>query len=323
MPAPTNQERGMDQVKASSAQSPTLNPKRPQTAVGVGTAPVNWNNDDLPNWRPQIPLEAMLDAMASAGYSGTEYGAGFPRDVGELRAELEPRSLQLCGSYQWLHFQHPTVFALELIDLDNVFRALSGLNCHNLIVASAMTPERIAIAGQVPADGKSGLPASGWTAMANGLEKVRDRAEAWNIRVHYHNHVGSHVESPDEVEHLVSILPSGVDLCFDTGHYAFGGGDPLSFVRNHSNSIGYVHLKDVDKTVLNQARDQHLGFLNALRLYVFSELGKGGVDIGAVVSTLQSSGYVGWIIVEQDTCEGDPTETAKRNRDYLRSTCGI
>jgi inosose dehydratase len=323
MPAPTKQERGMDQIRSSSAQSSTLDEKRRETAVSVGTAPVNWNNDDLPNWRPQIPLSEMLDGMASAGYSGTEYGAGFPRDPAELHAELEPRGLQLCGSYHWLHFQHPTVFALELIDLDNVFRALSGLNCHNLIVASAMTPERIAIAGQVPADGKSGLPELGWAALANGLEKVRDRAEAWEIRVHYHNHVGSHVESPDEVKHLVSILPAGVDLCFDTGHYSFGGGDPLSFVRQHSSSIGYVHLKDVDRTVLNEAREQHLGFLNALRRYVFSELGKGAVDIPAVVSTLQAAGYAGWIIVEQDTCEGDPTETAKRNRDYLRSTCGI
>ncbi|MFL5761806.1 MAG: TIM barrel protein [Thermomicrobiales bacterium] len=306
-----------------SKQSSMTDPQGRLSALEVGTAPVNWNNDDLPQWRRHVPLAEMLDAMTRAGYSGTEYGTGFPRDPGELRAELEPRSLKLTGSYQWLHFQHATVFALELTELDNVFRALAGFDCANLIVASAMTPERIAIAGRVPDDGSSGLPERGWATLAEALARVRDRAAAWDIRVHFHNHVGSHVESPPEVERLLEELPDGVDLCFDTGHYAFGGGEPLRFVQQHADRIGYVHLKDVDQTVVNEARSEEFGFLNALRRFVFTELGNGGVDIPAVIAALRDSRYGGWIIVEQDTCKGDPTETAKQNRAYLRSTCGI
>jgi inosose dehydratase len=152
---------------------------------------------------------------------------------------------------------------------------------------------------------------------------VRDRAESLGIHVHFHNHVGSHVESPQEVEYLTQNLPSGVDLCFDTGHFAFGGGDSLKFVEQHAAEIGYLHLKDVDKAILDEARSERLGFLNALKKYVFSELGQGIVDVPAVVSCLQQTGYSGWIIVEQDTCPGDPTLTATRNREYLRSACGI
>jgi len=313
----------MDQTTVSEKQASRTEAVSATTAISVGTAPVNWNNDDLSNWRRRLPLAEMLDAMVNAGYSGTEYGAGFPRDPNELRDELEPRGLLLCGSYQWLHFQHSTVFTLELAELDGVLRALAGLDCRNLIVSSAMTPERIALAGNVPPDGTSGLTPEGWQALADGLAKVRDRAAAWDIRVHYHNHVGSHVESPNEVERLVEVMPNGVDLCFDTGHYAFGGGDPVAFVRRHASLIGYLHLKDVDKTVLAEARAERLGFLNALRRYVFSELGQGAVDVPAIIAALRSANYGGWVIVEQDTCKDDPTKTATRNRTYLRSTCEI
>jgi inosose dehydratase len=323
MPAPIVQERRVNQAARSEVTSSVASDLDRQGTLAVGTAPVNWNNDDLPNWRPFFQLSNMLEAMSGAGYSGTEYGARFPRDPVELKSELEPRGLSLCGSFQWFHFHHPNVFALELADLDNVLKALSSLDCHNLIVASAMTAERIAIAGQVPEDGGAGLPDQGWSALADGLVKIRDRAATYEVRVHFHNHVGSHVESPAEVERLVEQLPIGVDLCFDTGHYAFGGGDSLHFVERFADKIGYLHLKDVDKSVLKEAQRDHLGFLNALRKFIFCELGQGMVDVPAIVSRLQSSGYTGWIIVEQDTCQGDPTETAARNRKYLQTACGI
>ncbi len=313
----------MDRAATSQTTSSVESDLDRQGTLAIGTAPVNWNNDDLPNWRPLVPLSDMLDAMSSAGYAGTEYGALFPRDPAELRTEIEPRGLSLSGSFQWFHFQHPNVFTLELAELDNVLQALSFLDCHNLIVASAMTAERIAIAGQVPDDGTAGLPDKGWSALTDGLAKIRDRAATYGVHVHFHNHVGSHVESPAEVNRLVRELPSEVDLCFDTGHYAFGGGDSLQFVERHADKIGYMHLKDVDKSVLDEAQREHLGFLNALRRFIFCELGQGMVNIPDIVFGLRSSGYSGWIIVEQDTCEGDPTETARRNREYLNTACGI
>jgi inosose dehydratase len=284
---------------------------------------VNWNNDDLPNWRPHVPFTKMLDAMASAGYQGTEFGADFPRDPAQLKTRLDQRNLELCGSYNWFHFHEVERFSVELADLDQVFRALAGVGCRNLIVASAMTPERISIAGRVPGDGSASWSTQEWRRLRDGLAQLRDRAQEWQIEVHYHNHVGSHVESPDEVETFMQYLPDEVDLCFDTGHYAFGGGDAADFVRKNASRIGYLHLKDVDPNVLANARDSHLGFLDALRNYVFCELGQGSAGIPQIISTLGSSGYSGWVIVEQDTCPNDPTETAKRNRAFLRDACGI
>jgi inosose dehydratase len=312
----------MDQATVNQRQTEQAHVYRKQT-LAVGTAPVNWNNDDLPDWQPHVPLAKMLDAMAAAGYQGTEFGAGFPRNPIELSALLNSRNLELCGSYHWFHFQDPAAFSAELDGLDEVFSALAAVGCRDLIVASAMTLKRTEIAGRVPENRTAGWSTGEWDNLRRSLNSIRDRAEQWHIQVHFHNHVGSHVESPAEVETLIDYLPDGVDLCFDTGHYAFGGGDPEGFVRRHSQRIGYIHLKDVDPVALNSTRKSGLGFLGALRSYVFCDLGRGSAEIPKIVSTLEAAGYSGWVIVEQDTCPGDPTETATRNRAYLREVCGI
>jgi len=313
----------MDPATLSEDQLEKRTARRIVQRMAVGTAPVNWNNDDLADWRPHVSFVDMLDAMASAGYSGTEFGADFPRDPIELQAALSARDLDLCGLYHWFHFQDSNQFSAELEALEPVFEALASVGCTNLIVASAMTPQRIDVAGRVPEDGSTSWSEAEWNSLCHGLAQIRDRAAIWGIRPHFHNHVGSHVESPSEIEHLVALLPEGVDLCFDTGHYAFGGGDPVSFVERHASRICYLHLKDVDGNILASARQSRLGFLDALRQYIFCELGQGAAGIPRIIATLKDAGYSGLVIVEQDTCPGDPTATAQRNRDYLRAVCGI
>jgi inosose dehydratase len=298
-------------------------PRDQARALSVGTAPVNWNNDDLPGWRPRVPFATMLNAIAAAGYQGTEFGADFPHDPIELKTALESRDLELSGSYHWFHFQDPDLFNSELAGLEQILRVLAGAGCQHLIVASAMTPERIAIAGRVSEHEGASWSENKWNRLQAGLSSIRDRAQRWNVRTHFHNHVGSHVESPAEVKKLIDYLPERVDLCFDTGHYSFGGGNPAEFVREHVRQVGYLHLKDVEPNVLTATRESAQSFLDALRRYIFCELGQGSADIPRIISTLASTGFAGWVIVEQDTCPGDPTETAQRNRDYLRDVCGI
>jgi inosose dehydratase len=288
----------------------------------VGTAPVNWNNSDLPDAAPPLPVDQLLDAMAACGYAGAEYGEGYPSEPDALHAALSARNLRLCGAYRWFHFTGPVQFPGELAALEPVLDVLAAVDCRHLIVADAMTPERIRLAGHVPADGSAGLTSAQWDTLIDHLAQVSALAARRNIQTHYHNHVGTHVETPTEVAHVLKRLPPGVDLCFDTGHYAFGGGDPVAFVNQHAREIGYLHLKDVDRDVLAQVRAEGLSFLDALRRFIFCDLGDGMVSISSILSALAGVGYQGWIVVEQDTCPGDPTETAARNRRYLRQCCG-
>ena len=305
-------------VEGTFAVSPTT------VSPCVGTAPVNWNNSDLVNWRPPTPFPALLDEMVSAGYAGTEYGSGFPTEPGELGAALAPRHLRLSGAYQWLHLRDDGQLERERADLARLLGTLAAVGCTDLIVADAMTPERVGIAGQVPPDDSAGLNDGEWAVLARNVTVVARQTLEWGIRTHYHNHVGTFVETPSELSRLLSSLDSSIiDLCFDTGHYAYGGGDPTEFIAEHHERIGYLHLKDVSPLVLAKARQERWSFLDALRHCIFCEFGEGMVDIPLIVDRLRTSRYGGWIVVEQDTSARPPTESAAASRRFLRDQCGI
>lgn len=289
-------------------------------ALRIATAPVNWNNNDLPDWRPLVPFPAILDHMHATGYRATELGANFPAGVEALQESLSHWDMSLCGAYQWLPLRDHDRLSDAISGLDARLALLHACGCHDLVIADALTPERVALAGHVPADGSASLDEAGFRRIAEGAERVAAAAARHGVAVHYHNHVGTYVETPAEVDTLLPLLHRrGLDLCFDTGHYAYGGGDPVGFVAANAGHIGYLHLKDVDGAVLTEARRQQWSFLDALRHIVFAPLGEGIVDIDGLVRSLQEHGYTGWIVIEQDTCAGDSSETARRNLDYLRS----
>lgn len=290
----------------------------------VGTTPINWNNADLPDLAPEVPFPAILDEMVAAGYAGTELGANFPADPDSLRGALKVRGLALCGAYQWLHLLDDAALAAELGHLDRLAELLASSECPNVNVADALSAKRIALAGRVPRDGSAGLADAQWLKLGRNVEAVARRLASRGIRLRYHNHVGSYVETPDEVARLLAITdPDLVDLCFDTGHYAYGGGDPAEFVVEWHHRIGYLHLKDVDPVVLARVRGEGQGFLDALRSYVFCELGAGAVDVARVVKSLLALGYSGWMVLEQDTSRRPATVSARASRQYLRRCCAL
>lgn len=298
-------------------------PRDDRSTLRVATAPVNWNNNDLADWRQHVPFPDLLSQMCSAGYTATEWGSNFPASVGELRDVLASRDMSLCGAYQWLPLCDCAVLAEALSALDAKLALLQACGCHDLIIADALTPQRIALAGHVPADGSASLDAAGFHAIAEGAARTAAAAHRFQVAVHYHNHVGTYVETPAEVDRLLPLLEErGLDLCFDTGHYAYGGGDPVAFVAANAARIGYLHLKDVDGAVLDEAKLRRWSFLEALRHIVFAPLGTGIVDIRGLIESLRKHDNAGWIVIEQDTCAGDPTTTARRNLEYLRSIAG-
>jgi inosose dehydratase len=179
--------------------------------------------------------------------------------------------------------------------------------------------ERVAIAGNVPADGSASLAEEGIRQIATSAGRVAQIASEYGIIAHYHNHVGTWIEAPDEVSSLLPHLQeAGIDLCFDTGHYAYGGGDSAAFLSDHIRDIGYLHLKDVDGAMVQKARSRGLSFLDALRHYVFTPLGTGTANIAGILATLVERQFPGWIVIEQDTCTGDNTMTARQNLAFFR-----
>ncbi|MDQ3693243.1 MAG: sugar phosphate isomerase/epimerase [Chloroflexota bacterium] len=310
----------MDDQRAGASGPPDDGRGAPR----VATAPVNWNNVDLAGTVAEVPYPDLLDEMAAAGYDATELGGNFPIDPATLHHDLLTRGMRLCGAFHSLPLIDDDRMRSRRPALTGLLKLLAGAGSTDVNFAIEATPERIALAGHVPADGGAGLSAAEWARAGRNLAEAGEMAAEHGLRAHFHNHVGTFVETPGEVERLIAELSGDhVDICFDGGHYAYGGGDPIAFVERHRDRIGYVHLKDVDPVVLRDARARELSFLDALREFVFCELGQGMVDIPGMVHSLRAGGYTGWLVVEQDTTPRDPTVSARANRAFLRERCGL
>jgi inosose dehydratase len=132
------------------------------------------------------------------------------------------------------------------------------------------------------------------------------------------------VETRPELATLFTVTdPKALGLCVDCGHLAYGGADPVEVVEAYGSRVWYVHLKDVDPAILALSQQDGLGFLGALRSYVFCPLGTGGVDLRRFMDALCRAHYSGWMIIEQDTSPLAPLQTARLNRQYLREAFGL
>lgn len=292
--------------------------------IRIGTAPMNWNNDDLPDLRPKIPIAQALKEMVEAGYEGTEYGTGLPSDPKSLKAMLAPHGLALASMFCWVSLEDQEKQPDEIERAMGIARTLSAMEVRELILGMRGSSQRIALAGRVPVDGSAGLTEKQWRTLAGGIHRLARLCEPLGVRLAVHPHAGSYVETRAELERLFQVSdPKALGLCVDAGHLVYGGADPVEVVESFASRVSYIHIKDVDAAVLGQARERGYSFLDALRAFIFCELGKGCLKLRELMDALRKVGFSGWIIVEQDTSRLPPLETARRNRRYLKETLAL
>lgn len=290
--------------------------------ISIGTAPVNWNNQDVPHYRPPTPYLQMLDEMARAGYTATEFDDSFPADASDALTDLRSRGLRPASTFCALNLRHPDQFETDLARAEERARYVAALGGDVLIVADSEDERRSAIAGRVTeADSMSD---ESWEWFVLGLHMLAARCQAHGVRIVFHNHVATHVETGVELSRLLDATdPSRLGLCLDVGHLLYGGGDISMIMKSYGHRVQYVHLKDVDMAILRQCRREQIGWHEALLLGIFCELGQGGLDIPGFFDALEINNYAGWVIVEQDTTRKTPAESARANREYLRVKFGI
>jgi inosose dehydratase len=186
---------------------------------------------------------------------------------------------------------------------------------------TAANPRRTARAGRITA--ADGLGESGWTTLASGVDRIAAAVKnATGLRTVFHHHCATFVESPAEIDELMTRTDASlVGLCLDTGHCAFGGGNPLETLDRWRERIWHVHVKDCDPAIRQRAAAEEWDYPTSVRHGVFCELGKGEVDFPGVLRRLRNAGYHGWLVVEQDVLPsmGTPADSAARNRSYLHS----
>lgn len=299
--------------------------------IRIANAPCSWGvlEFDLPG--KALGYAQVLDEIKATGYDGTELGDwGFmPTGPAVLRNELQARSLQLLGAFV------PVAFSREAAHAEGEERAVRTAKLMADAVGSApflvladdngKDPIRTKLAGRIerehsPSDEQ-------WKVFGAGVNRVAEAIRRQTgLRTVFHHHCAGFVETPWEIESLLKVTdPELVGLCFDTGHFKFGGGDDAAAkVRAWRNRIWYVHFKDSSPAVRARARAESWDYFQSLAHGVFCELGKGDVDFPSVAAVLKATGYDGWIVVEQDVLPGmgEPKQYARNNRAYL-DACGL
>jgi inosose dehydratase len=293
--------------------------------IKVANAPCSWGVLEFEFEGEAAGYSQVLNEIVETGYQATELGDwGFmPTDPVQLRQELHARGLALLGAFVPVMLKDPKAHAAGIEVALRTARLLAQTEGTRPFIVLAddngKIPERTQNAGRVLPE--HGLNESEWQFFAMGAQKVAEAVRnETGLRTVFHHHCAGYVERPDEIDILMkSTDPSLLGLCFDTGHYRFGGGDPISGLRTYKDRIWHIHFKDCQPEIAERSRAERWDYFTSVRNGIFCELGKGDVDFPGIKAELEKMGYEGWIVVEQDVLPGmgKPKESARRNRDYL------
>ena len=283
--------------------------------VRLGTNPIAWSNDDMPELGGATPLETCLAEARRAGYEGIELGHKFPREAGALRAILDRHGLALVSGWWSARLLERSVEA-ELRAIAAHADLLQAMGCKVVIVAE--TTRGIAGARGTPLSRRPRLGDAAWADFCTKLTALADVLQRRDLRLAYHHHMGTVVETDVEVDRLMEGTDDAVGLLLDTGHLAFAGADPSAVARRHRRRIVHVHCKDVRASVLARAKTEDWSFLDSVLAGVFTVPGDGATDFASVLTELR--GYSGWLVVEaeQDPEKAHPLTYATMGARNLR-----
>ena len=270
----------------------------------------------------QIPWERYLDEVASAGYDYVEPGLyGYlPTDPEEARNALSARNLKVPGGTFFCDVSAMSEFRKIADDFARTADWLSNIGADYIVLLDSFSrdPET----GEQLKSQTMGPDEWGWFTEA--LHRLGSAAkDEFGLSLLFHPHCDATVEYEPDIAHLLnSTDPALVNLCLDTGHHIYSGGDPVTFWREHHGRIPYIHLKSMNASVLETVRRDDLPWAEAVRRGVTEEPARGIVDFNALIHEFREIGYEGFAVVEQDMFPCDPAvplPLAKRTIEFLTS----
>jgi inosose dehydratase len=318
----TGPEQAADAPEADALEADALEADAPEadapettnaTRNRVAGAPISWGVCEVPNWGYQLTPERVLTEMQAVGLQATEFGPdGFlPADPDQMAAVLDAHRLTAVGGFTPVVMHQPVHDPLP--ELDQILVGYDATPAEILVLSAA--------SGLDGYDTRPVLDEDGWRRLLRNLDRIADLASEHGVRAVLHPHVGTMIESRAEVQRVLD--GSAISLCVDTGHLLIGGTDPAELTRQYPTRVAHAHLKDVDATIAARVRAGRLTYTEAVAEGMYRPLGTGDVDIADIVNTLQSNGYAGWYVLEQDTIlteeprgEG-PVRDVRISADYV------
>jgi inosose dehydratase len=295
-----------------------------ENQVKLAIAPIGWTNDDMPELGGDVTFEQCISEMALAGFTGSEVGNKYPRDTDVLKKALHLRGLEIASAwFSAFLTSKPFEETAEAFMRHRDFLHEMGAK---VIVVSE---QGNSIQGQMNTplfEEKPVFTEEEWSLFLNGLERLGDLAAEKGMKVVYHHHMGTGVQTTEEIARLMEGTdPAKVSLLYDTGHLVFSGEDHLEILTKYMDRIHHVHLKDVRADVAEKVRENKMSFLHGVKEGVFTVPGDGQIDFKPVFELLSEAGYEGWFVVEaeQDPAVANSFEYAGKARQYIRETSGL
>ncbi len=288
--------------------------------IRYGTNPIAWSNDDDRTLGGDIPLEQCLSDAGRIGFDGIEKGHKFPDDAGALKAVLDACGLAYVSGWHSLNLLGRSVVD-EIAAIEPQLHVLTALGSSVFIACE--TTGGISSNIDAPISARPTLDSGAWPAFCADVEAVAAHCADRGVRLAYHYHMGTVVETAGDIEAFMAHAGPNTWLLLDTGHAAFAGADPTALAERYMDRIVHIHAKNLRPAIRDKALAEDLSFLDAVRLGVFTVPGdeEGCVDFPAVLRVAARHGYSGWLIseAEQDPAVRDPVEYQTLALETLRA----
>lgn len=293
--------------------------------VKLGIAPIAWTNDDLPDLGGENTFEQCVSEMALAGFTGSEVGNKYPRDVEVLKKALNLRGVEICNAwFSTFLISKPYEETEAEFKKHVAFLAAMGAK---VVGVSEQSYSTQGIQDQPVFEGKHEMDDREWDLLCDGLNRLgKVSKEEYGVALTYHHHMGTVVQSAKEVERMMAGTdPEYVSLLFDSGHFAYCDEDPVEMVTKYVNRIKHVHLKDIRPLVVKQVREEKMSFLAGVRAGAFTIPGDGCVNFDPIFKVLEDASYEGYMVVEaeQDPAKANPLEYAINARKFIAEKTGL
>ena len=294
-------------------------------SIKLGIAPIAWSNDDMPELGGKTSLEQCLKEASMAGFTGIESGGKFPMESEELIPKLNKENLKLCSGWygaQLLKRSPKEEFELMQKQL-KLFK-----DCKAPCMVFAEVTDSVQGDPVKPLSKRPKLSKEDWKKFAQSINEISKMMLDENMPLAYHHHMGTVIETEEDVSRLMERTKDSVKLLVDTGHMLFAQGSSIKLVESFYERIIHVHCKDIRKDILDKSLKIDSTFRQAFLDGAFTVPGDGCIDYVPFLNALKEKNYSGWLVVEaeQDPAKANPFKYAKIGYEYLSRTakkCGF
>ena len=284
--------------------------------IKLGIAPIAWSNDDMPELGGDTPIETCLDEASSAGFTGIELGGKFPRNPGIIKFLLSKYNLTLPGGWygsklreknveeEWLSMQDQITLLKHLDSNVFVFADVSGSIQGIANTALSKRPQ---------------LNQNEWKEYCKKISEISNRLDDVGLPMSYHEHMGTIIQTENDVDKFLELTNEKTFLLFDTGHLLFAEADYENMLKKYISRINHIHCKDIRKNILDISLKNDLSFRDSFLKGVFTVPGDGCIDYEPLIKILFENVYQNWLVIEaeQDPNKANPYKYAKIGYNYL------